>query len=390
MSKNNIAGQSVSKTETLSTLVVKNTTSPTEKNEYSSMNYVLICPVTEILSLNIDKNVRIGYGHEDSGKKETAIHQQIRESFRDDPDRFIQRHTGFVVICDEIEVGSPRDYGKNEVKLTNASLINGAQTQQILKDFFYDNSEDSNLDEYKNVNIRIEVIVEKNKEQQGEIKVARNSTVNVTDLSIFGEKGVFKNLGASMVNHNADWKLSIKETDKNLNTQQVLQVVRLFLNDDMVESDPSQRNIVKSYRNRAQVLKDFAKMHDTNTSSEVYNFYVDFAPLAYEEYLKWTHDPDWLKFYKKSENSKRIGRYSTKTKEFALSWALVCPILYGLRDFVVEDSKGWKMKYPSGFDKEDYMEKAFEIFKKDCDYVPQEFGKQEGTYLKLLRYASRY
>ena len=54
------AGQSAIPTETLNTLVVKNTTSPDEKSN-GSMNYTLITTVSEILEMNIIKNLRIGY-----------------------------------------------------------------------------------------------------------------------------------------------------------------------------------------------------------------------------------------------------------------------------------------------------------------------------------------
>ena len=392
MSQTNTAGQSATKTETLKTLIVKNTTSPDEK-KHGSANYVLICPVSEILNLNIDKNLRIGYGNINSAKKETPIHREIRESFLIDPSRFVQRHTGFVILCDEIILGSPGDYGKNVATLSNASLINGAQTQQIIKDLFKD-FDDNDKNFYKKVNVRVEIVVEKKLDEQGDIKVARNSSVNVTDLSRYGDQGVFDELQKSMTSYNPDWKIQLKETDTEISTQQVLQTVRLFVTDEMQDNDPSQVNIIKSYRNKAVVMNDFAKLHeDINKGSgysELYEFFIEFAPIAWSEYLKWTHDHDWHKFFKKSENAKRIGRYSEKTKTFTLSWALVCPVLYGLKDFVTDDSKPLRIEYPKTFDKEKYMNQAFKIFKEEYDYVPQDFAKNTSSYYKLLRYAGSF
>ena len=97
------AGQSAIPTETLNTLVVKNTTSPDEKSN-GSMNYTLITTVSEILEMNIIKNLRIGYGNEESSKKPKPIHKEIEDSFIDEPTRFIQRHTGFAVLCDAIKL----------------------------------------------------------------------------------------------------------------------------------------------------------------------------------------------------------------------------------------------------------------------------------------------
>ena len=71
---------------------------------------------------------------------------------------------------------------------------------------------------------------------------------------------------------------------------------------------------------------------------------ITIAPIAWNEFLQWTNDQTWYKYWRKSENAGRIGRYSKKDKTFTLSWALYVP-LYGLKDFVVEDSKGWSIKY---------------------------------------------
>lgn len=390
------AGQSAIPTETLNTLVVKNTTSPDEKSN-GSMNYTLITTVSEILEMNIIKNLRIGYGNEESSKKPKPIHKEIEDSFIDEPTRFIQRHTGFAVLCDAIKLGSPGDYGKNIVTLENASLINGAQTQQVLSDVFKE--EDLGDPEYyKQRNIRVEVIVEKNTEEQHVISVARNSTINVEDVSRYGGRGVLDDLDTSMQNYNPEWIVGKNETSDKLPPQQILQVTRLFTSDDLQQMYKSQENIVKSYRNKAIVLKDFADMYETNKEMkkadasaqyDLYNFNVEFAPIAWNEFLQWTNDQTWYKYWRKSENARRIGRYSKKDKTFTLSWALACPTLYGLKDFVVEDSKGWSIKYPDSFDKEKYMDKVFDLFKNKSDYVPQDFAKNEDTYLHLLRFAGR-
>ena len=398
MTISNSAGQSATPTEKLNTLVVKNTTSPDEKSN-GSMNYVLITTVSEILDMNIIKNLRIGYGNEKSSKRKKPIHKEIEDSFVDEPTRFIQRHTGFAVLCDSIKLGSPGDYGKNAVTLEKASLINGAQTQQVLSDILKDyDLGDTNY--YKKRNIRVEVIVEKNIEEQHIISVARNSTINVEDVSRFGGMGVFNDLNTSMTKHNSDWVVGMSETSTDLAPQTILQVTRLFVSDELQDRYEHQKNIVKSYRNKAIVLKDFADMwdkqkeekkSDPNYELDIYNFNIEFAPIAWEEYLTWINDDIWIKYWKKSksENSRRLGRFSKSENTFTLSWAVICPTLYGLKDFVQEDSNGWAIKYPKSFDKEKYVSKVFDLFKNKYDYVPQDFAKNEATYLDLLRFAGR-
>ena len=38
---------------------------------------------------------------------------------------------------------------------------------------------------------------------------------------------------------------------------------------------------------------------------------------------------------------------------------------YGLKDFVVHDSNGYRIEYSKSFDKEKYMNQAFKIFKEN-------------------------
>ena len=134
MSNNINADQTANKTEKLTAVVVKNTTSPEEKKN-GSMHYTIVCSLKEILNFNVFENLRVAYTSDESIKRITPKHKEIYQSFEDAPNRFIQRHSGFTVICNDIKVSSPQEYGINTVTLDNASLINGAQTQDLLKNF---------------------------------------------------------------------------------------------------------------------------------------------------------------------------------------------------------------------------------------------------------------
>ena len=110
--------------------------------------FIFVCfNLKLILNLNVFENLRIAFTSDESIKRITPKHKEIYQSFEDAPDRFIQRHSGFTVICNEIKVSSPQEYGINTVTLDNASLINGAQTQGLLKNLLEDskNSNDTCL-----------------------------------------------------------------------------------------------------------------------------------------------------------------------------------------------------------------------------------------------------
>ena len=89
MTYSNYGDQTPKKTE-IKSVVVKNTTSPEEKNN-GSMNYILVCKVSEILKFDLEKNLRISYS-DAANKNRNATHNAIYDSFDYDPDRFIQRH----------------------------------------------------------------------------------------------------------------------------------------------------------------------------------------------------------------------------------------------------------------------------------------------------------
>ena len=117
--------------------------------------------------------------------------------------------------------------------------------------------------------------------KSSKISVARNSTINVEDVSRYGGRGVLDDLDTSMQNYNPEWIVGKNETSDKLPPQQILQVTRLFTSDDLQQMYKSQENIVKSYRNKAIVLKDFADMYETNKEMkkadasaqyELYNF----------------------------------------------------------------------------------------------------------------------
>ncbi len=396
MSKHTSAGTAAVKTVNITAVIVKNTTSPEEKSN-GSLHYTLVCNIREILNINVFENLRVGYTTEESSKRPTPVHKEVSNSFLDDPSRFIQRHSGFTVVCDDIKVSNPQDYGINKVTLTNASLINGAQTQDLLRKALEDldaNQIDNN--EFKDTNIRVEVMVEQDAQERDMIAIARNTAIKVHDISKLGKRGYFSNLRSSMVNAlGQDFDLQESETDDKLPTLTLLQVLRAMtprklrakLKNSLKDSP------VRAYSGKASVLKEFIQMKDDENKgklknktfrSEIVNFYESFAPIAWLEYEKWKQDQDWVPYWTKAnENRNKIGKFDTKTKEFELGWALLCPLLYSLQEFIHEEKGEWILKYPKTFNKEKFMSFILNEFKK-CDFVPQEFAKDKSNYNELL------
>ena len=397
MSNNINADQTANKTEKLTAVVVKNTTSPEEKKN-GSMHYTIVCSLKEILNLNVFENLRIAYTSDESIKRITPKHKEIYQSFEDAPDRFIQRHSGFTVICNEIKVSSPQEYGINTVTLDKASLINGAQTQDLLKNLLEDYE---GVEAYENVNIRVEVLVEKAQDERIEIAIARNTSTNVSNLSIMGKKRYFDPLEIGVTNIlGNDHRLQKSETDDGIPTQTLLQTLRTMTPKEIRDEYKSLKDSpVKSYSGKAMVLNEYKDMVDAEANgrvknshfeSSVLNYYRSFAGYAWIEYGKWSSDKDWIPLWKKSDNYKKIGKYNQKDDSFDLTWAILCPLLYGLQHFLYEEKSGsWKIKYSNSFDKKAYMNYVLDRFK-DSGFEPQTFAKDRAYYQDLYIFVSDY
>lgn len=402
MSNNTVADQTAKKTEKLTSILVKNTTSPEEKNNLS-MHYTIVCSIAEILKLNVFENLRIAYSSDETKKRPTPRHKEISASFEEAPDRFIQRHSGFTVICNEIKVSSPQEYGINIVTLENASLINGAQTQDLLRLILEDYAGvPDKQKELENTNIRVEVIVEKKADERIEIAIARNNTTNVTNLSIMGKKEYFDSLQETLkktINEKVEIQKNETDTD-GVPTQTLLQVLRTMTPRVIRDEYKSLKDSpVKSYSGKAMVLNEYKDMFDDEQTgkkenpsfeSDILNYYRSFAGHAWQEFEKWSGDKDWIPLWKKSDNYKKIGKYSEKDDTFDLTWAILCPLLYGLQHYLYEESPGvWNIKYSDKFDKKKYMNYVLDRFRM-TGFEPQTFAKDRAIYQDLYIFISDY
>ena len=362
---------------------INNTTSPEEKN-HGSMHYTVTCPIKEILNpeLGLDNNLRDDYGSEDSIKNPTAVHREIRASFEEIPSRFIQRNSGFTVVCSAIEVPQTKEFGINKITLTNASIINGAQTKGILKNIQRDYE-----NQFDNVNVRVEILVEKNALEVTEIAKARNTSTNVSVLSRMGAEGKFKTLQENMFDKfgEKDGKIQISETDMAIPTQTLLQVIKAMTPSDF--EDQYKKSVLKpsavtSYSSKAGVTSEFRRLTDDPKKYEdILNYFHTFSGNAWEEYLSWTSDKLWLKHIEKIPT---IGKYNKEKDEVSMQWGIICPTLYGLKSFLVESTGKWAIKYPENFDKKAYIHEIIEMFKEtEIGTNLQTFGKSRSVYERL-------
>ena len=90
----------------------------------SVQTYFLNVPAHEIADIGTSENLR-NYIAEHSARKRNAVHKAIESTILNEPDRFINRNAGITITCSSLEL----DDKAKIVALTDASIINGAQTQ---------------------------------------------------------------------------------------------------------------------------------------------------------------------------------------------------------------------------------------------------------------------
>src|SRR6185436_2196878 len=87
-------------------------------------SFVANLSALEILKLNTKENLR-SYIAEYNPKKRNRVHEAIENTIATEARRFITRNSGFVIGASAVEV----DDGKKTIKLWDASVLNGAQSQ---------------------------------------------------------------------------------------------------------------------------------------------------------------------------------------------------------------------------------------------------------------------
>ena len=178
--------------------------------------------------------------------------------------------------------------------LYSPSIINGAQTQGVLKDFFFAERKDDIA--YPSVNF--ELIITDDDELIGDISIARNYQNEVTNLSIYGRQGRFKELEEALKSIDPSLKLKTQETDfgdEFLDTEKLVQVLTAIAPTEIPLPSAEKRKVktpetiyrVYAYRHRSRCLTDFALvMDEPSTWPVAHRFFLDVAVDVWKLYRR--------------------------------------------------------------------------------------------------------
>lgn len=372
---------------TLSYQLIRNTTSPDE-SKTGVRSFTANFSAFEILKLGTDANLRT-YIAEHNPNKRNAVHESIRETIDSNPERFITRNSGFAIAASDVEI----DDNKKTVRLTAASVINGAQSQGEIQRWVNQTFADSPAEaDFVPFYVRAEIIVDPDPLQIVETAIARNTASPVKSISQAGARKHLNDLAESIEKAFPGTKIRKSETElgeEYLDTRKLLQYARLLMPPEIAQNDsPAEK--LRPYKNPEQCLTEFSDWWENYEKDPVaaakYDFTVEIAPHAMTEYTYWETHPNWSgqNLYEKTSGGRACRRVNGKVTW--VSPGIIFPIVGAMSEFVShDDEEGWLIRKPDVFNPSEMISAAIKQFRgKGSD--PYQMGRDPGVYDALRTY----
>jgi len=354
-------------------------------------SFVANLPVFEILKLGTKENLR-NYIAEYNPKRRNRVHDAIRTTIQTEPERFITRNSGFVIGATGIVV----DDAKKVVRLTDPSILNGAQSQGEIRRWVqetYGNDYPTDPDDTP-FYVRAEIVVEPDADEVVETAIARNTATPVKSISQAGARGHLDELEASIRNVLPHIRIRKSETDEDVfDTRKILQYARLLMPVEVSKRGSSAEQL-RAYKNPEQCLTDFSGWFENRKANGEdaarYSFTVQIAPYAIQEYEYWESHEEWNGHHIWEETKKggRACRRDSSGKIYWVSPGLIFPILGAMSEFVVEAESGlWAIKKPRLFKPSEMIARAVSQFRA-VNGDPMQMGRSAAAYDALRIYPS--
>ncbi len=367
----------------LSYSLIRNLTSPEEK-ENGVQTWFANVNARDITSIGTQDNLRT-YIAEHKDSKRNRVHKEIESTIISSPDRFINRNSGVTITCTHCEI----DDGARLAKMTNASIINGAQTQGEIKRYFHNNEDPADF------NLRVEILMEPQHDQIVEVAIARNTATSVKSVSQANARGHLNDLASSIRAGVPGERLQQAETDEEgIPAQFVLQICRLLMPRDLEEGGTRALNM--PYKQGGKCLADFSLWAESRkadpAAKERYDFTVSIAPTAIKLYRELESHESW-NGHRLHEKGKRGGSAPEggrpiKRREGKVDWVapgLLFPVVAAMEAFVTKVGDNWTVDRPSVFDAKELIRMAVQQYRaleRQVAYM----GRGESAYEALRIY----
>lgn len=346
------------------------------------------CLASAILSFSTNKNVR-DYLADAEGKKRktyTQVHRAIAKTLRENAEDFNILNGGVTIVAYDINV----DESSKTALLKMPSIINGSQSQGVIRDVLKE-CQEAGVDPNE-AYIRYDIIVTQDEGLVTETAISRNFQNDVATVAILGRRGKFDELEAALQRKFGTVELKKRQTDFGddfVRTENLLQVLwalvpgELWLNDKEADNP----NKVYTYSQRSRCLKDFEVVYDRARDSsdkehekykELYRFFLDLAPTAFELYEKWHAHQEFEGTRLRSLERNRDGSIKR------IPDGIIFPILAAYSAFMKKEGKHWTMVVPQTLTDADLIKSAKTAYMEIADSNPNVMGKNKACYTQLL------
>jgi AIPR protein len=362
----------------------RNITSPEDQRAKRRV-YSGAAPARSVLGLEDNENVR-EYLVEAKGKQKkspTLVHQAIRKTLEQNTELFSILNGGMVIVARDAEA----DDKNKKLILLKPSIINGSQTQGELRRFF----EKTFSEDYEEPSIRFEIIVTEDDDLIAEVSISRNFQNDVRAISIAGRRGQLDGLEEKMQAAFPGVALQKSESDLNfteglLDTEKLIQVTFALLPVELMEKFGAQvdpENKVFSYSQKTRCLKLFQRMVDDPNHGEIYDCFLDVAPLAWELYQRWKTHQGFI-----GTAIKSIERENRKVVE--VPDGIIFPIIAAHSVFVRYNGLRWTLRKPEVLGDEELIATAKQAYMEIASSNPQTMGKNKACYSALIQVTRIY
>ncbi len=349
---------------------------------------------TAILDLDTEQNVR-AYLLEAEGKKQprpTQVLRAIRETLDSEPHNFSVKNGGVTIVAHDYEI----DEKKKTMRLLNPSIINGSQTQGVLRDYYRD-MEESGITPPP-IHVTFELIVTDDERLIADTSISRNFQEDVMTISIAGRLGQLEDLEMAVQRVYPEYRLRMSETqlsDDYIVTERLIQVMTALTPPDLwMGKKAEDGNPIKThtYSAKTKCLRDFQevfkKAKDPNApehekNNRLYRFYLDIAPQAYELHEKWKTHQGFI-----GHRIYAIKRDEAGKKVLDVPDGLVFPIFAALSAFVEKQGDEWRLVEPPSFTDKELIDTAVSVYRTMANSDPQKMGKSHAPYFHLYQLTS--
>lgn len=366
---------------------IRNISSPTDHAE-KRLVYSGQMPIASVIDLPTHENVR-GYLVEGEGKLKkspTQVHLAIRETLKERPSVFSVLNSGIVIIARSSEA----DEKTRMLSLSNSSIINGSQTQGVIREYLRSKPTDA-----EDAFVKFELIVTDDDDLIADISIARNFQNDVQLLSIAGRKGELDELEAALKKGDSSIRLRKSESERPsetndiIQTEKLLQVIAALMPQELWWKQ-GEYSKTYTYSAKATCLKDYRRVYEEAKSADgdelmaqAYQFCLDIAPQAWEIYTHWKQNQAF-----QGTGLRSIERDGSEIVE--VPDGIIFPILAALSQFAVKKNGSWKIVQPKELDDEELVASAKRVYMDVARSKPEIMGKSRACYYAIEQITTIY